>query len=830
LLAAATAALAPGVAHAARNADPELNRLDSHLQAVVADEARGRDLQQTERREGIDISRGERVLVQAIVRTSVREAVADLRRIGMDVDATSDAGSYEIVEGRLPADVLEAAGGLPSVRAVTAVPPPVTAAGTVSSQGDVAHRGPQARASGTSGGGVTVGVISDSINQVGGGVAGSQATGNLPPNVTVLSDQLGGTDEGRAMSEIIFDAAPGVDRIIFGSAFVGGVAGKAQTIDALVANGAKVIADDTAFLNEPYFQDGTVTRAIDRARAAGVSYFISAGNQRRQSYESTFRASPTGVGLRGGPLHDFDAGAGDDFLQTVVNVPANRQLRVALQWDEPYGQAVTDLDVFITTTTGTLLGAPGNSDNLVSRQPFELANFQNDGTPDTVAVAIERPAGSRDPFMKYIAYDDFGTFDIAQHATNSDAIVPDARARGATTVAAVPSDEPGLNDPEGFSSRGPGTRLFDTNGNRLATPETLGKPEIAGADKISTSVTPRFATFFGTSAAAPSVAGVATLLRSGRPSISADEVEGVLTQPSNSNDCTAPGRPDDDCGQGFVFADSSLTMATTPPAVTAATNPPAPNGANGFFTSDVGVSFAVSDPESPPTSSGCGPTTVNTDTAGTTITCTAQSLGGTTTVPVQIKRDASPPTAPSFNIAAGTIGQANTPDAATCTSTDPTSGVPANGCQVSGFSAAIGPHRLTGVARNNAGLTSSANLDYRVVRTPAVLSLSAARRVKLRSFLRSGIAFRFTAPADATRVVADLHANLPGSARAARNVRIGRLVRTVGTGQRRLRVRLTSRGKRLMRNRRRTSVRLTVTGTSPKATRAKARKTFIVQR
>ena len=46
-----------------------------------------------------------------------------------------------------------------------------TDTGTVLSQGDAAHHGPQARALGTTGAGVKVGVISDSINQVSGGVA-----------------------------------------------------------------------------------------------------------------------------------------------------------------------------------------------------------------------------------------------------------------------------------------------------------------------------------------------------------------------------------------------------------------------------------------------------------------------------------------------------------------------------------------------------------------------------------------------------------------------------------------------------------------------------------
>ena len=85
-----------------------------------------------------------------------------------------------MIEGTLPISALTAVAGLASTRAVLAVQGFGTNAGSVLSQGDAAHRGPQARALGASGAGVTVGVISDSINRVGGGIANSQASGDLP--------------------------------------------------------------------------------------------------------------------------------------------------------------------------------------------------------------------------------------------------------------------------------------------------------------------------------------------------------------------------------------------------------------------------------------------------------------------------------------------------------------------------------------------------------------------------------------------------------------------------------------------------------------------------
>jgi probable HAF family extracellular repeat protein len=51
---------------------------------------------------------------------------------------------------------------------------------------------------------------------------------------------------------------------------------------------------------------------------------------------------------------------------------------------------------------------------------------------------------------------------------------------------------------------------------------------------------------------------------------------------------------------------------------------------NGWYRGDVTVTWQVTDPESAITSSsGCGDTTITTDTRATTVTCTATSSGGT---------------------------------------------------------------------------------------------------------------------------------------------------------------------------------------------------------
>jgi hypothetical protein len=148
-------------------------------------------------------------------------------------------------------------------------------------------------------------------------------------------------------------------------------------------------------------------------------------------------------------------------------------------------------------------------------------------------------------------------------------------------------------------------------------------------------------------------------------------------------------------------------------------------GGNGWYTSNVGLTWSVSDGESAVTSStGCGASTVNTDTNGLTVTCTAASSGGSATGSVTVKRDATPPVI-AFAGNAGTY-TADQQISISCSATDAMSGIAASSCPgATGAAYAFGPgtHTLSATATDRAGNATGASTLFTVQVTAASVTV-----------------------------------------------------------------------------------------------------------
>jgi Ca2+-binding RTX toxin-like protein len=571
---------------AALKADPILQKIGSALAALaqpntVPDLFRGNSLLQIF---------GGYVVVEAAASSDVAALKTDLERLGL-VRGTSFGNQ---VSGLLPIGAITQAAQLQSLSFVRPVYKPITNVGRTTSQAVPSMRADIARSTyNVDGTGITIGVLSDSYNNLG-GAANDVASRDLPgignPNnsnpVQVLSDlSRGGSDEGRAMLQLIHDVAPGA-RLSFHTAFLG-QADFAQGILDLANAGANVIVDDIIYFAEPMFQDGIIAQAVDQVVARGIPYFSSAGNDGRRSYEAAFRNSgQTQAGI--GEFHDFDPGAGVDTRQSIT-VPVGREVLLSFQWSSPFRSvsggsgAQTDLDIYLVNNAGNVLAS--STDSNIGGDPVEILDFQNNGSFGTTQfnLVIARRSGPVPARIKYVS---FGSETVNEFNTNSGTVFGHANAAGAAAVgAAYYRDTPafGTTPPriESFSSAGPTEILFTTTG--APTSQIRNRPNIVAPDGTNTTFFGQdsdgdgFPNFFGTSAAAPHAAAVAALMLNAAPGTSPSAIYQALQSTAIDMDDPATAGFDTgyDFGTGFglIQADAALrALVGTPNPVVPTVN------------------------------------------------------------------------------------------------------------------------------------------------------------------------------------------------------------------------------------------------------------------
>ncbi|NML65271.1 S8 family serine peptidase [Hymenobacter sp. RP-2-7] len=493
-----------------------------------------------------------------------------------------------VVSGLFPIDKVGQLERVETLRFATPAYQPMHNVGLVTSQGDASLMADKARATyGVSGAGSKVGVISDSYGSIAGGPAAGVASGDLPADVQVLADITGGTDEGRAMAEIVHDVAPGA-QIAFHTANLG-QAGFASGIGKLADAGCNIVVDDVIYFAEPMFQDGIIAQAVDQVVARNVPYFSAAGNQARQSYQATFKNSGKEIlaadGSSYGVAHDFGGG---DITQSV-RIPAGGTLRLSFQWAQPFYTvsggtgAQTDLDLLVLVNGVVRTSLSSLRDN-IGGDPFEFISISF-STATTVELAIVKYAGPDPGLMKYVNFGS-STAVPTEYVTNSSTVFGHANATSAVAVAASPwYNTPVFNTNitrpvvESFSSQG-GTPVFITTAGvntGYDDSKIRRKPVVTGPDGgnntffgSDTSLDPdAYPNFFGTSAAAPHVAAVAALMQeAARNRLTPVDVTNLLT--ATAQDMDDPFTPEFDTGfdfrtgYGFVQADKAVLVAGSP--------------------------------------------------------------------------------------------------------------------------------------------------------------------------------------------------------------------------------------------------------------------------
>ena len=443
---------------------------------------------------------------------------------------------------------------LEQISTILAVTPPnygYINVGSIQTQGDALLDFDDVRATlGVDGSGVTVGVISDGIF----GLADAIASGDLPATsfnrdgsgklvsttgaVIATSFRADGDleaglsgptgSEGTAILEIVHDIAPGA-QLRFANfdtslEFI-------DAVDLLAAN-SDVVIDDIGFFQRPYDQTSDVSTntsdELNRLSNPIRGYYTSVGNQALQHYQELYVNSGTdGLPFVGNPggLHQFgptadtsDAMGLDTQIANPIFLANGQTVTVFLVWDDTFGTATTDYDPFLFQNSPFTLVAFGGDDNPgVTGNPTEVLAFTNNtGSGRFYDIIIQNflDASATKTFDMFI----FGGVPFANGTLlNFNTIASSVPAQsdaggGVISVGAIDAADPGIDDIETFSSRGP------TNNGVI-------KPDVAAIDGVSVTGSGGFpSTFFGTSAAAPHVAGLAALLLAVAPDLTSGEL------------------------------------------------------------------------------------------------------------------------------------------------------------------------------------------------------------------------------------------------------------------------------------------------------------------
>jgi hypothetical protein len=179
---------------------------------------------------------------------------------------------------------------------------------------------------------------------------------------------------------------------------------------------------------------------------------------------------------------------------------------------------------------------------------------------------------------------------------------------------------------------------------------------------------------------------------------------------------------------GYLAATGNGPMVVAPPPDSTGPeitpNVQGTQGDNGWYTSDVTVSWNVNDPESPISSSnGCETTTINSDTVGQTLTCTATSGGGTSSQSVIIMRDATNPNVTATaDRNADHNGWYNHALTVSFSGTDATSGIASCAPEANYSGPDTNNGSLSGSCTDQAGNSASATFNFKYDATAPTIS------------------------------------------------------------------------------------------------------------
>ncbi|WP_217913740.1 S8 family serine peptidase [Miltoncostaea marina] len=395
--------------------------------------------------------------------------------------------------------------------------------------------------------GITIAVLDLGFGQ---NVERMQSLGELPPSArleTLSFDAVNGlagrnaygnrTNHGEIVAQTVYDYAPQARYLLVN---YHSEADFVAATEAVIARHPDIVVHSNSFIEGPFDGTGPAARAVDRAAAAGILWFNSAGNYARQHWS--------------GPWADAD---GDDALDWPNGGAwtffrgAGQPVTFALSWTAAADGPAADLDLVLErqdAATGAWLPAAGSHDRQsAGAPPAERVVGYRPPVDSQMRLRVVRaagpaPVGPLTLFSREIALGDIG-------GTLESSVPTPGDAAGAIAVGAV--DWRG-NQFKSYSSQGP-------------SDAGLTKPDLVAPTDTRIMGPNGFRAVGGTSNAAPNAAGAAAVLlaaerRAGRAP-TAGEIRAALL--AGALDLGAPG-PDDVYGAGRVRVSLSPPRVARP--------------------------------------------------------------------------------------------------------------------------------------------------------------------------------------------------------------------------------------------------------------------------
>jgi subtilisin family serine protease len=285
---------------------------------------------------------------------------------------------------------------------------------------------------------------------------------------------------GTAVSEIIVDVAPDVELYLYSFGT------ELEFIDAVDYAMSKVDVMTMSAGWTSYSTDGEsfMTQKVQQVINNGIPFVLSAGNYAETHWQGNY------VDVDENGWHEFsDIDEGLTVSVTQQRIDSQQPIVMYLLWSDLPSNSVSDFDLTLIDPDGHRVAYSANAQN-TKDNAFEWISFM----PEIV--------GTYDVGISYFGFDSpsdvleiFSPSDILEYSTPQGSVSVPTDAQGAIVVGAIHYLDDYLED---FSSQGP-------------TNHGLDVPNVVAPDGVDTQAyggNP----FYGTSAAAPHVAGTVALL------------------------------------------------------------------------------------------------------------------------------------------------------------------------------------------------------------------------------------------------------------------------------------------------------------------------------